>query len=228
MFFSYRNLKTNILGIKDQLRANAYKYPALIPTMPWLDNSAPSKPSIHSVTDGPNGATISWNNNAGNDAAYFVIYRFNRGQLIDGNNSSVIVTTIRNNGSEVLSYVDKAVTNSSDYTYAVSAVDRLHNESDLVPASTPEPKPEPKPQFKDVSTNHWALTYINFLAEKKIISGFPDGTFKPEDRLTRLQAIFMILNEKGIKDLSNVSNPNFIDVNPSTLWVQRNCKKQLN
>ena len=120
MFFSYRNLKTNILGIKDQLRANAYKYPALIPTMPWLDNSAPSKPSIHSVTDGPNGATISWNNNAGNDAAYFVIYRFNRGQLIDGNNSSVIVTTIRNNGSEVLSYVDKAVTNSSDYTYAVS------------------------------------------------------------------------------------------------------------
>ncbi|MEH7061662.1 MULTISPECIES: family 10 glycosylhydrolase [Bacillus] len=228
MFFSYRNLKTNILGIKDQLRANAYKYPALIPTMPWLDNSAPSKPSIHSVTDGPNGATISWNNNAGNDAAYFVIYRFNRGQLIDGNNSSVIVTTIRNNGSEVLSYVDKAVTNSSDYTYAVSAVDRLHNESDLVPASTPEPEPKPepkpKPQFKDVSTNHWALTYINFLAEKKIISGFPDGTFKPEDRLTRLQAIFMILNEKGIKDLSNVSNPNFIDVNPSTYGYKEIAK----
>ncbi|MFJ8530352.1 family 10 glycosylhydrolase [Bacillus sp. NPDC094106] len=224
IFFSYTDLKKNKLGIKEQLRANAYKYSALVPTMPWLDNSAPSNPSEISVTDGSNGATISWNNNAGNDVAYFVVYRFNKGQQIDGNSSSAIVTTIRNNGSKAQSYVDRAVTNSSDYTYAISAVDRLHNESDIVPVSTPEPKPGPKTKFKDVPTNHWALTYINFLAEKKIISGFPDGTFKPEDGLTRVQAILMILNEKGIKDLSNVSNPNFIDVNPSTYWYKEIAK----
>lgn len=78
IFFSYKDLKNNKLGIKDRLRENAYKYPALVPTMPWLDNAAPSNPSEISVTDGSNGATVSWNNNAGKEAAYFVVYRFNK------------------------------------------------------------------------------------------------------------------------------------------------------
>lgn len=128
IFFSYKDLENNKLGIKERLQENAYKYPALVPTMPWLDNAAPSNPSEISVTDGSNDATISWNNNAGKEAAYFVVYRFNKGQQVDINDSSAI----RNNGSKAQSYVDKVVMNSGDYTYAVSAVDRLHNESELI------------------------------------------------------------------------------------------------
>lgn len=132
MFFSYKNLKANTLGIKDQLQANAYKYPALVPTMPWLNHSVPSNPSEISMTNNSNGVAISWNNNADTEAAYFVIYRFNKEQQINVNDPSAIVTTVRNDGSKTQSYVDKVVTNSSDYTYAVSAVDRLHNESELI------------------------------------------------------------------------------------------------
>jgi uncharacterized lipoprotein YddW (UPF0748 family) len=224
IFFTYRDLRDNELGVADQLKANAYKYPALVPTMPWLDNSAPIKPSAPTVND----KTISWENNAGNDAAYFVVYRFKKGMEVDANNTSGLITTIRNNGSATQSYVDKEVTNSNDYTYAVSAVDRLHNESELAAVSTTEPKPEPKPEpetkFKDIPNNYWATPYINFLTEKKIISGFPDGTFKPENGLTRIQAIFMLLNEKGITDFSNVKNPNFIDVNPNTYGYKQIAK----
>ncbi|PEL82474.1 family 10 glycosylhydrolase [Bacillus wiedmannii] len=172
MFFSYKDLKKNVLGIKEQLRANAYKYPALVPTMPWLDNAAPSNPSEISVTDGSNGATISWNNNAGKEAAYFVVYRFKKGQHVDVNDSSAIVTTIRNNGSKAQSYVDKVVTNSSDYIYAVSAVDRLHNESELI-------------EVKDDITGGWYEHEIRELSKKGIMAGDGKGTFWPNRLVTR-------------------------------------------
>lgn len=52
---------------------------------------------------------------------------------------------------------------------------------------------------------------INFLTEKKIINGYPDGTFKPAQNLTRLQAVRMILREKGITDFT-ASDPGFTDM----------------
>ena len=42
--------------------------------------------------------------------------------------------------------------------------------------------------FKDVSVNHWAYESVNFLAERGIISGMPDGTFQGNQPLTRYQA----------------------------------------
>ncbi|MEB3181204.1 MAG: DUF1565 domain-containing protein [Nostocaceae cyanobacterium] len=41
--------------------------------------------------------------------------------------------------------------------------------------------------FKDVPAGFWAKSYIEALAGRKIIAGFPDGTFKPNDRVTRAQ-----------------------------------------
>lgn len=172
IFFSYTDLKKNKLGIKERLRANAYKYPALVPTMPWLDNSAPSNPSEISVIDGSNGATISWNNNAGKETVYFVVYRFNKGQQVDVNDSSAIVTTIRNNGSKAQSYVDRVVMNSGDYTYAVSAVDRLHNESELI-------------AVKDDVTGGWYEADIRELAERRIMIGDGKGSYWPKRLVTR-------------------------------------------
>ncbi|WP_257144235.1 family 10 glycosylhydrolase [Bacillus cereus] len=179
IFFSYKDLKNNKLGIKDRLRENAYKYAALVPTMPWLDNAAPSNPSGIYVTDGSNGATISWNNNAGKEAAYFVIYRFNKGQLVDVNDSSAIVTTIRNNGSKAQSYVDKVVMNSGDYTYAVSAVDRLHNESELI-------------AVKDDITGGWYEKEIRQLADRGIMLGEGNGNYYPNRLVTRAEFATLI------------------------------------
>ncbi|WP_400195231.1 amidase family protein [Lysinibacillus telephonicus] len=66
-------------------------------------------------------------------------------------------------------------------------------------------------KFKDVNSYE---DEIEYLTDKGIIQGYADGTFKPNNPITRLQAIKMILREKGIKDFSNVTNPGFIDVKP--------------
>lgn len=52
---------------------------------------------------------------------------------------------------------------------------------------------------------------IQFLTDKKIITGYPDGTFKPKDNLTRLQAVTMILREKQITDFT-APDPGFTDL----------------
>lgn len=66
-------------------------------------------------------------------------------------------------------------------------------------------------QFSDVPpTKHFA-TVVYDLAERNIIGGYPDGTFKPGNSITRGQAAAMIA--KLIKlDTDNVKNPGFKDV----------------
>ncbi|MGE5660444.1 MAG: DUF1565 domain-containing protein [Actinomycetota bacterium] len=62
-----------------------------------------------------------------------------------------------------------------------------------IPTPTPSPRPTPTPtptptgeRFSDIS-GHWAKDFIERLAGMNIISGFPNGTFKPDDSLTRAQ-----------------------------------------
>lgn len=43
---------------------------------------------------------------------------------------------------------------------------------------------------------------INYLTSKKIIKGFTDGTFGPQKKLTRLQAVDMLLKAKNITDFT--------------------------
>ncbi|MBE1556472.1 ankyrin repeat domain-containing protein [Sporosarcina limicola] len=66
--------------------------------------------------------------------------------------------------------------------------------------------------FTDVNLYKEEITY---LADKGIIQGYPDGTFKPTQNLTRLQAVTMILREKKITEYS-APNPNFTDVKPGS------------
>jgi hypothetical protein len=42
-------------------------------------------------------------------------------------------------------------------------------------------------KFSDVSVNHWAKDFIAELAAMEIIEGFPDGSFRPDQQVTRAQ-----------------------------------------
>ncbi|WP_260982647.1 S-layer homology domain-containing protein [Lysinibacillus fusiformis] len=68
--------------------------------------------------------------------------------------------------------------------------------------------------FKDVHRTHPFYDEIKNLNDRGIINGFQDGTFKPEQNLTRGQAAKIIASVLGL-DTSNVSNPNFKDI-PTT------------
>lgn len=47
-------------------------------------------------------------------------------------------------------------------------------------------------KFKDVPDTHWAAKAIDELSEKGIIKGYEDGTFKPEQSVTRAEVAVMI------------------------------------
>lgn len=51
--------------------------------------------------------------------------------------------------------------------------------------------------FSDVPTTHWASGYINYIAEKDIINGYPDGRFGAEDTITYAQALTILVRLLG-------------------------------
>ncbi|MDD4351530.1 MAG: S-layer homology domain-containing protein [Candidatus Gracilibacteria bacterium] len=65
--------------------------------------------------------------------------------------------------------------------------------------------------FDDVADGYWAQEYIEFLSSKKIISGYGDDNFGPEDKLTRAQAVKILLGATARK-LQDVDTASFPDV----------------
>ena len=39
--------------------------------------------------------------------------------------------------------------------------------------------------FTDLPDDHWAINYITDLTEKQVVNGYPDGTFRPEETISR-------------------------------------------
>lgn len=64
--------------------------------------------------------------------------------------------------------------------------------------------------FKDVADSHWASKYIISMAAKGLINGFEDGSFKPEEKITRAQ--FAVLLAKLLKLNLNSNGKPFYDV----------------
>jgi len=65
--------------------------------------------------------------------------------------------------------------------------------------------------FKDVPSSHSYYKQISYLVENGYVSGYNDGTFKPENNLTRAHAALIIAKALDL-DLTNVSNPGYTDV----------------
>ncbi|MFI3226148.1 MAG: S-layer homology domain-containing protein [Clostridia bacterium] len=62
--------------------------------------------------------------------------------------------------------------------------------------------------FSDVSDTHWAISYINSAAAKGWINGYEDGTFKPQQSITRAEVVTLIN-----RILSRSADMDFIDEN---------------
>ncbi|MBY0549024.1 MAG: S-layer homology domain-containing protein [Candidatus Obscuribacterales bacterium] len=69
-------------------------------------------------------------------------------------------------------------------------------------------------EFTDIS-GYWAQQYISQLANRGVIGGFPNGTFKPETKITRAQ--FAAIAAQALK-LPAGSGNNFTDV-PGAHWA---------
>ncbi|MBE9033718.1 DUF1565 domain-containing protein [aff. Roholtiella sp. LEGE 12411] len=70
--------------------------------------------------------------------------------------------------------------------------------------------------FKDVPATYWAKAYIEALASKNIIAGFPDGSFKPNEPVTRAQ--FATIITKALTPPAKRASIEFKDVK-SNFWA---------
>jgi len=72
-------------------------------------------------------------------------------------------------------------------TSATSSADRFRY-GDAVSQTAPTAPPA----FSDVPQDHWAAGYIETLAARGIVDGFPDGTFRPDGAVSRAQFVKML------------------------------------
>ncbi|NEU08848.1 family 10 glycosylhydrolase [Flavihumibacter sp. R14] len=131
VFFSSKSLTRNLAGVNDSLRTNFYKYPALQPAMLWLDAVDPNPPREVTAKALNDCVDINWKApeaaSDGQTAYGYVIYRFNEGDEIRTSEPGNILK-ISFDASKT-SFSDFSVSPGSRYTYVVTAIDRLKNES---------------------------------------------------------------------------------------------------
>ena len=77
---------------------------------------------------------------------------------------------------------------------------------------------QPPGTFKDVLATDWFFTYVRDLALAKIINGYPDGTFKPQNSITRAEFAKVIVLAHGSTPATTTSS-SFKDVAPS-YWAR--------
>ncbi len=130
-YFSSRYLTTNFEGFQDTLRNNLNPHFALVPQMLWKDNTAPNPPKNIEVLSAKNGVLLHWQLPdltaiKSEKPTYYIIYRFEKNEVIDIENPKNIVAIHRR---EENFFVDTTIKGNGTYSYIITAADRLHNES---------------------------------------------------------------------------------------------------
>lgn len=110
------------------LQSNYHQRPALQPLMPFIDNKAPGKPRKLKALWMPDGYYLFWMAPKAKDemdrARQYAIYAFRKGERIDLSDASHLVAIT----SQCL-YALPYEHGRQSYTYVVTALDRLQNES---------------------------------------------------------------------------------------------------
>ena len=145
IFYSARMLMQNKGRFSDSLKAHFYKTLALPPTMPWKDSIPPNPPQQLTVTRSAKGVSVSWLPSlVAIDREMpmgYVLYRTHKNVAIAIENPLHIYKIYP---AYTTSFNDKKAHTTTDFNYAVTALDRLKNESTptyrttarLLPAST--------------------------------------------------------------------------------------------
>ncbi len=127
-----------------------------------------------------------------------------------GTSDSLGNNTIRNNGKDTKQkYYDVRNTTKNTFQAVGNSIDpkKIAGSINFVAGGT-------NTAFSDIQ-GHWAQQYIQALAAQAIITGFPDGTFKPNDPVTRAQ--FATIVSKAFSPAPRNPATTFSDV-PSKFW----------
>jgi PKD repeat protein len=79
-----------------------------------------------------------------------------------------------------------------------------------------------EPTFGDVGEDYWAYRYIEYCAGEGVVQGYPDGTYRPSDTVTRGQMAVYIARAVAGGDAhipSGPETPTFSDVTADNDWA---------
>ena len=118
----------NVGNYGTRLRELYWRNPALQPVMKHIDNKAPKKPRKVQAVDVEGQKVLFWTAPKGEGwkdaAANYVVYRFNQGDKVTVDDASKIVAITSDTHYEM-----PRETPGTKCTYAVTALDRMQNES---------------------------------------------------------------------------------------------------
>lgn len=80
--------------------------------------------------------------------------------------------------------------------------------------------------YPDVEKDYWAYPQINDLTEKGVIIGYPDGTFQPDNNVTRAEFAAMVIRALGQEHTKVVQPVQFTDINEEH-WAYSDIQKAL-
>ncbi|NJN33638.1 MAG: family 10 glycosylhydrolase [Saprospiraceae bacterium] len=133
IFFRTGNLNLNTLGFRDSLMQNFYQKPALLPNMSWKPSANLSAPTNVNAVANTEGVRISWTRTTSGSTELskvrgYAIYRFLDNTPVDISKSENLLFVVP---TDTTVFVDKNANANGrrQYTYAVTALNRLHDES---------------------------------------------------------------------------------------------------
>ena len=135
IFFNITKLLTDPLGFRTRLIDDLYAYPALVPAMARHAGPAPDRTALVAARPTSSGTVLEWLHRRpqGPEAAYYAVYRFAGlppRQACDFADAKNLLGTVRAVPGLFNTWTDAGAVPGQAYTYYVTAVDRLHHESE--------------------------------------------------------------------------------------------------
>ena len=136
IFYSASSFKGNPHEIEELLQNNFHRHTALIPTMPWKDDIPPLAPWSAEISYHSDKPILTWRAPIPaadeQEAAQYIVYGFPPGHEVDIRYPAFIRSI-----QPDTTFIDPEGMQAQGYHYAITAMDRLKNESKtfaLVPA----------------------------------------------------------------------------------------------
>ncbi|TAF98793.1 MAG: hypothetical protein EAZ44_10975 [Cytophagia bacterium] len=138
-YFRAKSLMDNYLYVTDTIHQKYYYRTAMIPTMPWKDNTPPETPQNLKKIYTEKRVILKWETAhttlPQEKAVYYVVYRFEEIDKKD-KDEKIIDKLDFEDAKNIVSIQRETIfyekLSDKKYKYFVSAVDRLHNESKAI------------------------------------------------------------------------------------------------
>ena len=168
--------------------------------------------------DGSNYYTITVTDSKGNaKTEYSVTLKDKSGNTVSGETdaSGQLILPAAEHKAYIVGYEDGTFKPENNMTRAEAAAIFARN----IAERKGENISSGKSSFTDVNSKLWYNNSIAYLEKYNIISGYNDGTFRPEEQITRAEFVTMCMRFYGMFEDITASNKNIFNDVPKSHWA---------